>query len=68
MCWNSGECRFHYCTESFNHLSTLFGVGSNHTRTMYETSQVMPAGVPVVFSQSSAIFNQENMSVKCIPP
>ena len=40
---------FHYCTEPFNHLTAVSGVGSIHTQGTCKTSQVLLAGVPSFF-------------------
>ena len=47
---------FHYCAESFDHLTPVSNVGSRPTRGTCQTSQVLLAGVSGGFSRGSPVF------------
>ena len=47
---------FHYCTQPFDHLTAVSGVGSSPALATCETSQVLLAGVSGGFSRGSPVF------------
>ena len=52
----SGRAVKNAVSESLNHLTTVYGVGLIPTLATCETSHVLLAGVPGVFSRGSPVF------------